>query len=489
VAAQLSLSQAAAASALGLGPALTSAGSGLLGGHLGRLHVTHSADLSHMDTSALLGAGSGSLGAGRPKFNKSRKNSEPKIGPDGQPRLNARQRRTLRRAKERALKGLLEVSQALLQKAEVQVTVPSLSHFSVLEEMAAVEAEKEAANAEKEGGGSEAGDGSCLSPSSASGRGSGSGGSRGGQDWAGPQKVTRSQQLSAAAAAVQESVCEIALAAVAAAAAQATGKDTSSAAAAAKAAAANANAAAASAGAVLPPDFRMPEAEEGGCEELQGCNSDPLDCLTASSAPTSPVGSNLTTDPSSGRSSSSSNSSLPGSARCSSSSTGSVTSAGAYGSSAAAAAGKPPMCAPPRAASTAGGPGSSPLCSPLPSPTPSCGPASLPTPKGTSTSQLEGIDIAGLIGQLSLKKDEGMVDDKLIRDLQIIQSLIGALKAPASASGLDSSGNSSSGGPSSASASPLPASRHMRPAGGPVRPLPKQRCNSPTCPTLPLHSL
>lgn len=53
------------------------------------------------------------------------------------------------------------------------------------------------------------------------------------------------------------------------------------------------------------------------------------------------------------------------------------------------------------------------MCSPLPSPTPSCGNASLPTPKGAS--QLEGIDIAGLIGQLSLKKDEGMVDDKLIR--------------------------------------------------------------------------
>ena len=53
---------------------------------------------------------------------KPRKNSEPKIGPDGQPRLNARQRRTLRRARERALKGLLEVSQALLAKAEVPVS-------------------------------------------------------------------------------------------------------------------------------------------------------------------------------------------------------------------------------------------------------------------------------------------------------------------------------------------------------------------------------
>lgn len=52
------------------------------------------------------------------------------------------------------------------------------------------------------------------------------------------------------------------------------------------------------------------------------------------------------------------------------------------------------------------------------------------TKGGAVARQLEGIDIAGLIGQLSLKKDEGVVDDKLIRDLQIIQSLIGALKAP-----------------------------------------------------------
>lgn len=141
------------------------------------------------------------------------------------------------------------------------------------------------------------------------------------------------------------------------------------------------------------------------------------------------------------------------------------------------------MCQPPRPASTTAGPGSSPLCSPLPSPTPSCGTASLATPKGAS--QLEGIDITGLIGQLSLKKDEGMVDDKLIRDLQIIQSLIGALKAPASASGLDSSGNSSSGG-ASCSASPVPGGRHMRGLG--ARSMPKQRCNSPST-GIPLHSL
>jgi hypothetical protein len=141
------------------------------------------------------------------------------------------------------------------------------------------------------------------------------------------------------------------------------------------------------------------------------------------------------------------------------------------------------MCQPPRAASTTAGPGSSPLCSPLPSPTPSCGPAGLATPKGTS--QLEGIDIAGLIGQLSLKKDEGMVDDKLIRDLQIIQSLIGALKSPASASGLDSNGNSSSGGPLSSSVSPVP-NRHARGPG--ARSMPKQRCHSPIT-AVPLHSL
>jgi hypothetical protein len=82
---------------------------------------------------------------------------------------------------------------------------------------------------------------------------------------------------------------------------------------------------------------------------------------------------------------------------------------------------------------------SSPLCSPLQSPTP--GTSSGPSGAGkTAGSQLEGIDIAGLIGQLSLKKDEGMVDDKLIRDLQIIQSLIGALKAPSASGGLEAPG-------------------------------------------------
>lgn len=123
------------------------------------------------------------------------------------------------------------------------------------------------------------------------------------------------------------------------------------------------------------------------------------------------------------------------------------------------------------------------MCSPLPSPTPSCGTSSLPTPKGAS--QLEGIDIAGLIGQLSLKKDEGMVDDKLIRDLQIIQSLIGALKSPASASGLDASASNGPCGPPSA-ASPVPGNRTMR--GASSRSLPKNRCNSPIA-TVPLHSL
>lgn len=65
---------------------------------------------------------------------------------------------------------------------------------------------------------------------------------------------------------------------------------------------------------------------------------------------------------------------------------------------------------------------------------------------GGGGSELEGIDIAGLISQLSLKKDEGMVDDKLIRDLQIIQSLIGALKGPSpTANGLHLGGMTPSG--------------------------------------------
>jgi hypothetical protein len=41
---------------------------------------------------------------------------------------------------------------------------------------------------------------------------------------------------------------------------------------------------------------------------------------------------------------------------------------------------------------------------------------------------LDRNNIAELIQQLSLKQDEGIVDEKLIRDLQIIQGLLGALK-------------------------------------------------------------
>jgi hypothetical protein len=71
------------------------------------------------------------------------------------------------------------------------------------------------------------------------------------------------------------------------------------------------------------------------------------------------------------------------------------------------------------------------------------------------------------------------------RDLQIIQSLIGALKSPASASGLDAGGTTGPCGPPSA-ASPVPGNRAMRAAGS--RSLPKNRCNSPIA-TVPLHSL
>lgn len=401
VAAQLQLNNAAAAaaSAIGLQSPLTASASALspLSAQMSRLHAAHSADLSHLDAAALLGgAGMGGMSAARSKSFKARKNSEPKIGPDGQPRLNARQRRTLRRAKERALKGLLEVSQALLQKAEVQVTVPNISHLTALEELAAAEAEKELA-----AGNAPAGEG-CLSPSSSVSASA----SNGSANPTATGGVTRSQQLAAAAAAVEESVCEIARAAVAAVTAQATGKDTRDAAAAAQAAAANAASAAASAGAVLPAYMMKPEGEEPNSDELPGPN-DSVDILSHS-APNSPVGSNVTvTDASSGRSSSSSSTGCNN--RCSSS-----------GSAVSASSGKPPKAAIPAASGASAG-------------------ASSPLPAGKSRpgSQLEGIDIAGLIGQLSLKKDEGMVDDKLIRDLQIIQSLIGALKAPAGSGGLE----------------------------------------------------
>ncbi|KIZ01907.1 hypothetical protein MNEG_6058 [Monoraphidium neglectum] len=85
---------------------------------------------------------------------------------------------------------------------------------------------------------------------------------------------------------------------------------------------------------------------------------------------------------------------------------------------------------------TMGGRGAPPIS---PAPGRAAAPPRAPVPRGAPLAQgpgaaadLEGgLDIGSLINQLSSKKDEGMVDDKLIRDLQIIQNLIGALKAPA----------------------------------------------------------
>eukprot|EP00798_Chlamydomonas_sp_ICE-L_P023530 gene23530-9054_t len=47
--------------------------------------------------------------------------------------------------------------------------------------------------------------------------------------------------------------------------------------------------------------------------------------------------------------------------------------------------------------------------------------------------ELHSSDISDLIAQLSVKKEEGLVDETLIKDLQIIQTLIGALKSHATA--------------------------------------------------------
>lgn len=65
---------------------------------------------------AAAAAGAGMAGGMPPRAPRRRNATELKVGPDGQPRLNARQRRTLRRAKERAIKGLMEAGHVLLQK-------------------------------------------------------------------------------------------------------------------------------------------------------------------------------------------------------------------------------------------------------------------------------------------------------------------------------------------------------------------------------------
>jgi len=262
--------------------------------------------------------------------------------------------------------------------------------------------------------------------------------------------VTRSQQLAAAAAAVEESVCEIARAAVAAVTAQATGKDTSF-------CSSSCTSCRQHRRQVLLPvlvlccrlDLSCLRLRSRTSEDLPACASDPLRVPL-------PLGPHVTcgqqhhsqANATSGRSSSSS---------CSS---GSPARAGA-----AAQAVQRPSLVPAANA----GPGcyllavlpslqwaaeanwqqlyarvaasSSPHVQPAAQPQHLQRPAWCLLARGKAAgSQLEGIDIAGLIGQLSLKKDEGMVDDKLIRDLQIIQSLIGALEARSASGGLEGPG-------------------------------------------------
>jgi hypothetical protein len=202
---------------------------------------------------------------------------------------------------------------------------------------------------------------------------------------------------------VEESVHNLAVAAVAAVAARYEGKDVSQAAVAAQAAAA----AAVSATNVLPPGYVVPE-DARASEDGTGSPGGRLpvgagDTLRGSTGSTSPLPSfvpirtaGLQKDQMADAVASRSVDAHRGGARQAGPRRKSVSADGSA-SAAASFAG----------ASAAGSSSSS----------------------GTG-SQLESIDISGLISQLSSKKDEGMVDDKLIRDLEIIQSLIGALKAP-----------------------------------------------------------
>jgi hypothetical protein len=334
---------------------------------------------------------------------KARKNSEPKIGPDGQPRLNARQRRTLRRARERALKGLLEISQALLQKADINVQVPNLKDLAALEELAEAEAERAEAAAAAAEAGSPAAAGASLGPRLSGGSSGSDGGSSGADALGGgggadqdraSGAASAAAALAEAAAVAGESVEKIALAAVAAVAAAAAGKDTTRAAAAAQAAAAQAASAAA---------VGRSAAGAGGLSiDLDGLALRDQDDSAASTPAGTPT---------------------PDSLPC--------------------LASRPLLRSPgPAAAAAASGA------------RPSGARAAPLARAGSGGLELDGsLDIGTLINQLSSKKDEGMVDDKLIRDLQIIQNLIGALKAPTCS-------------PSPAAAPAAPASSGGAPARG-----------------------
>ncbi len=76
-------------------------------------------------------------------------------------------------------------------------------------------------------------------------------------------------------------------------------------------------------------------------------------------------------------------------------------------------------------------------------------------------SALASFDMAGLIAQLTLSKEEGLIDDKLIRDLQIIQSLIGALKTPAAGTAQPSTSQQQHS-PAATTASSMPAQQQQQ---------------------------
>jgi hypothetical protein len=243
--------------------------------------------------------------------------------------------------------------------------------------------------------------------------------SKGRTDVSGGGGSTRARDLAVAADELETSVRDLALAAVAAVAAVAEGKDISQAAVAAQQAAA----AAVTAASVLPPGYSVPDderiSEDGGGSQFMGT------AMQSMSAPLPPTHlgmrrrSDMSDAPSSrvqdakppsgrhappfkggiskGLASMSAGSASGGLA--SAPSVGSASSTTSTSSTAGVGAGK--------AGAEAGAPGSS-----------------------NSGNGSGGVDIERVIDILHSKGKAGAAEDRLIRDLQIIQSLIGALKAP-----------------------------------------------------------
>ncbi|EFJ39695.1 hypothetical protein VOLCADRAFT_120114 [Volvox carteri f. nagariensis] len=415
-------SVAASAAGLSSGAGLLMNPTAYLSGALAAHHPTH----HHLQTGIHmhgLGMGGGLVGPRQRRNNNSNNavagsaaGAAVGTGADGQVRLNARQRRTLRRAKERAIRGLLEAGKLLVART--------------MGENGAEGDEGAASGCDIPSGGYDTDDGdqsedgesparpACVSACSASAASGGASSS--------PEVSANAGSNNSAAVAAGGSVN----AAVASA-----GAGSSSAPAATKYPAAQ-------------PASSMPDSNAAGSSKHNMAVN--AECRSPSSSNASSV---CEAGSSGGGRAVSNTSSVGGTeaahlgAANSTPSSSKVSPVSAEGSNEPSPA--PAPAAPPRAGVNVGGDA---RVSPAPSGrSTSAGSASAGSAVAAAAALASGtaseLDITALIQQLNQKREEGLIDEKLLRDLEIINNLIGALKSsvPSTAPSYNALGRKPSG--------------------------------------------